>query len=134
MKIDESIIRSRDILSNRQMTIALYWIPVLVLIVSGFLNLDQLWRVAIWTAALTTMAAGCIANALRCGRMHCYVTGPFLLIMAIVVLTRGLGATPIDDRSWNLIGLVVLVGTLVLWFVPEMFLGRYRQRRGIGVS
>lgn len=133
MKTDDRTGTPRDILSHWHVGVALYWIPVLVLIVSGFLNIDQIWRTIIWTAALTTMAAGCIVNAFRCGRVHCYVTGPFFLIMAIFILVRGLD-TPIGDEGWNMIALTVLVGTSVLWFVPEMFFGRYWGMRGTGKS
>ncbi len=36
-----------------------------------------------------------MANALRCGRLHCYITGPFFVAMAIVTLLYGLGAVPL---------------------------------------
>lgn len=123
---------SPDILSNRSIAAAVIWLPVLALIVSGFLNVDQTWRTIVWAAALTVMAAGCIVNALRCRRVHCYLTGPFFLMMAIVILARGLGSAPLGIHGWNVIALTVLVGTLILWFVPEMFFGRYWHGRGIG--
>lgn len=123
---------SYDILSNPRLTGALYWLPALALIVSGFLDIDQFWRTIIWTAALSVMAGACIVNALRCGRVHCYLSGPFLLIMAVFVLSRGIQPAPLGERGWNMLGLTVLVGILVLWFVPERFLGRYRKMRAIG--
>jgi hypothetical protein len=32
------------------------------------------------------MGVACIVNALRCGRVHCYLTGPFFLLMAVIAL------------------------------------------------
>jgi hypothetical protein len=117
---------SRDLLSNRLLTAFVYWLPALGLIASGFFEIGQGWRTAIWTAALTIMGVGCIANALRCGRVHCYVTGPFLLVMAIVAVLYGLGVLPFGQDGWNALGLVVLIGAVVSYWLPERFFGKYR--------
>ena len=37
----------------------------------------------IWIVALLWMGGACLVNAVRCGRLHCYVTGPFFLLGAI---------------------------------------------------
>jgi len=120
---------SRDILSNRMLAGGVFWLPALALVASGFFDIGQSWRTAVWVVALTTMGAACIANAIRCGRVHCYATGPFFLAMAIVALTYGFGVTPMGKHGWNLIGLTVLVGALVLSYLPEALLGRYRRGR-----
>lgn len=117
---------SRDILSNPMLAGAVFWLPALVLVASGFFDIGQGWRTAIWVVALTTMGAACLANAIRCGRVHCYATGPFFLVMALVALLYGLGVAPMGKHGWNLIGLMVLVGAMVLCYLPEAFLGRYR--------
>lgn len=117
---------SRDILSNVPLTALLFWLPILVLVVSGFFQIGQGWRTAVWVVALTIMGASCVANALRCGRVHCYATGPFFLGMAVVVLLYGLGVIPLGKNGWNFIGGAVLVGALVLCCVPEALLGKYR--------
>jgi hypothetical protein len=127
MKVEETTNESRDILRNRWIAGAVYWLPALALIASGFFDIGQGWRAAIWVIALTTMGAGCVANAFRCGRVHCYLTGPFFLLMAIVALLFGLGVMPLGGDGWNILGLIVLVGALALWFVPEVFFGRYRR-------
>jgi len=69
----------------------------------------------------------CIVNALRCGRVHCYVTGPFFFLMALVALSYGLGILYPGRNGWNLLGLIALIGAIALWCLPEMFLGRYRR-------
>lgn len=129
MKVEETTSESRDILRNRWISGAVFWLPALAVIASGFLNIDQGWRAAIWVVALTTMSAGCVANALRCGRVHCYLTGPFFLVMAIVAFLYGLGVVPLSGAGWNILGLTVLFGFLALWVIPEIFLRRYRLGR-----
>ena len=121
--------RSRDLLLDRWATIAIYWLPIAVLIASGFFRLSDGWRSAIWAAALITMGLGCLVNALRCGRVHCYATGPFFLLMAVVAILYGLGIAPLGPRGWNTIAGVTLVGGVALYYLPEVFLGRYRPRR-----
>ena len=127
MMPDKAIRESRDILRNRWITGAVFWLPALALIASGFLNIAQGWRAALWAVALSTMGIGCVANALRCGRVHCYLTGPFFLVMAIVAIVYGFGMIRLGEMGWNLIGLAVIVGFLALYFLPERFFGKYRK-------
>ena len=74
------------------------------------------------------MGAACIANARRCGRVHCYLTGPFFLVMALVALFYGLGILPLGRNGWNLIGLTILIGAIALCCLPELLFGKYRER------
>jgi hypothetical protein len=90
------------------------------------MNIAEGWRAALWAVALSTMGIGCVANALRCGRLHCYLTGPFFLIMAIVAVFYGFRVVQPGAMGWNLIGLTVVVGFLVFYFLPERFFGTYR--------
>ncbi len=120
---------SRDILSNVWQTALLFWLPILVLLASGFFPIGQTWRTVVWVAALSIMSASCVANALRCGRVHCYATGPFFLAMAIVALLYGLSVIPLGTDGWNFIGAAVLIGALILCCLPEALLGRYSQGR-----
>ena len=75
------------------------------------------------------MGVACIANALRCGRVHCYLTGPFFLLMAPAALSYGLGILRLGGNGWNLLGLITLIGAHALGCLPEMFLGKYREGR-----
>jgi hypothetical protein len=119
---------SRDFLSDRFATIAIYWLPVAVLVVSGFFGMGNAWRGAIWAAALTTMGAGCVVNAVRCGRIHCYATGPFFLAMAVVAVLYGFGIVRLGAHGWNGIALVALIGGVALYYLPELLFGTYRRR------
>ena len=118
---------SLDLLSDRFATIAIYWLPIAVLIASGFFAISNAWRGAIWAVALVTMGVGCLVNALRCGRVHCYATGPFFLLMAAVAVLYGLSVAPLGPRGWNTIALVTLVGGIALYYLPELIFGRYRR-------
>jgi len=123
-----STCKSRDILSSRGRVFLLYWLPAIAIVVAGAPAISNGWRTIVWTVALATMAVACIVNALRCGRVHCYVTGPFFLLMALVALSYGLGILHLGGNGWNLLGLIGLIGALALWYLPEMFFGKYRQR------
>ena len=75
------------------------------------------------------MGVAFIVNALRCGRVDCYLTGPFFLVMALVALSYGLGILRLGGNGWNLLGLITLIGAIALWCPPEMFAGKYRTAR-----
>jgi hypothetical protein len=106
----------------------LYWLPAIAIVTVGPLAISSVWRAVVWTAALATMGGACIVNAIRCGRVHCYLTGPFFLLMAFVALSYGLGILHLGGNGWNLLGLITLIGAITLWYLPEMLLGKYRQR------
>ena len=86
-------------------------------------------RTIIWSTALIWMGAACIVNALRCGRIHCYLTGPFFLLMAIVVLLHGFEILWLGPNGWLWLGLtLVVVGWGLLVYLPERLLGKYSTR------
>jgi hypothetical protein len=120
--------KSRDILASGWRAVAVFWFPAVAMVVAASSRLSSTWITAVWTAALFTMGTACIASAVRCGRVHCYLTGPFFLVMALVTFLYGLGALPLGQQGWNVIGLTVLVGGAALCCLPEMILGKYRKR------
>lgn len=127
MKSDTTTSRSRDILSNRLLSFALFCLPVIAIVATGYYEVGKGWRTAAWAAALSIMGTACVANAARCGRMHCYLTGPFFLVMAVVTLLYGIGVVPLGANGWNVIGMTVLVGAIALSCLPELFFGKYRK-------
>ena len=129
MESNATTCKSRDILSSRWRVFILYWLPAITIVVAGVPAISSGWRTVVWTVALATMGVACIVNALRCGRVHCYLTGPFFLLMALVALSYGLGILHLGGNGWNLLGLITLIGAIALWYLPEMFLGRYRKGR-----
>lgn len=97
-------------------------LPVALLIIS-----PVQYFVIVWPTVLTSMGVACLLNARRCGRIHCYFTGPFLLLLAAVGLLYGLGALPLGARGWSTLSLILVIGSALLVCVPEWLLGRYRS-------
>src|SRR5215467_9486541 len=114
-------------LSSPRSALTLFWLPAIAIVVAGTSAFSDNWRTIVWAVALSTMGAACITNARRCGRVHCYLTGPFFLLMALTTLLYGFGVVPLGRNGWNLIGLTILVGAIALCCLPEMFLGKYRK-------
>jgi len=101
----------------------LIWgIPAVALFVS-----PQRYRVIVWPVLLIFMGAACILNARRCGRVHCYVTAPFFLLLALLSLLYGAGVLPLGAHGWSTLSALFLIGSAVLTCVPEWFVGRYRK-------
>lgn len=119
--------KSRDILSSPKLAFGLWWLPPIAIVATASSGFSVAWRTIVWIIALGLMATGCIVNALRCGRVHCYFTGPFFLLMAIVTLLFGIGILPLGRNGWNWIGLTILLGAIAFYYLPEVFLGKYRR-------
>jgi hypothetical protein len=116
-----------DLLGSRRSALTLFALPTAAVLFSGFFDVVPAWRTAIWVAALGTMGVGCAINAARCGRTHCYFTGPFFLVMAIVALLFGIGIVPLGRFGWSTISAIVLIGAVALCCISESLLGKYRR-------
>ena len=81
----------------------------------------------VWPAVLTFMGVACILNARHCGRIHCYFTGPFFLLLALVGLLYGLDVVPLGTRGWSMLSIALVVGAVAFLYVPEWLWGRYRS-------
>lgn len=116
----------RDWLTRRR-SFALAWgLPGLALV--GSLFVEPPLRTVIWCLSLLWMGAACTANAFRCGRTHCYFTGPFFLFMACLTLLYGFGMLEFGAQGWTWLGLGLVVGTAALWWLPEQLWGRFVSR------
>jgi hypothetical protein len=69
----------------------------------------------------------CLANARRCRRTHCKFTGPFYLLMALVVVAMALGALPLGEYGWHILGGATGLGTAVLWWGTERVWGAFSR-------
>ena len=127
-----TVANSRDILSNPWCCLGLFLLPAIAIAVTGNSAFGNGIRTIVWTLSLTIMGGACAVNAMRCGRIHCYLTGPFFLLMAVVALLYGVGVVPFGAKGWNLIGLTILVGAVALCCLPELILGKYREGRAQG--
>jgi hypothetical protein len=83
--------------------------------------------VVVWPTMLTFMGVACLLNARRCGRIHCYFTGPFFLLLALIGLLYGLDLLPLGARGWSMLSIALVVGSVALICVPEWLFGRYRS-------
>jgi hypothetical protein len=119
---------SRDILSSPWLTAAVYCLPVAVIAFSGNIEIGMQGRAVVWAACLGIMATGCLVNARRCGRVHCYFVGPFLVLMALASLSFGMGWLSLGTVGWNWIGGVTLAGAVLLGCIPEHLFGKYWRR------
>lgn len=107
----------------------LWWGPgVALMLITGSMG----WwpRVAGWSLALAWFGALCLVNARRCGRLHCYFTGPFFLILAAVVLAVGFRFISFGSNTWGDIVWAAVVGCIALTTLPELIWGRYRRGAG----
>ena len=112
---------SSDLL-NRRSAWLLWRIPIVLLVVGIFV--DPTARTLMWAPALTIMGTACVVNATRCGRLHCYATGPLFLAAALAVVLTGLGWVAIP---WVWIGIAVVVGTMLAYGL-EWGGGQYASR------
>lgn len=102
-------------------------IPAAVLIIS-----PVQYFVIVWPIVLTFMGVACLLNARRCGRIHCSVTGPFFLLLALVGLLYGLDVIPLGTTGWSMLSITLIVGGIVFICIPEWIFGRYRRDVGTG--
>lgn len=98
------------------------WAVSLLTFMAGWL-LPSL-RAVLWPIGLTLAGILCVANAARCGRLHCHITGPLLLAGGIVSGLRGFGLL---SWSWNSIGAFMVVG-LAVAYLPECLFGKYLRQ------
>ncbi|WP_159587662.1 hypothetical protein [Chelativorans xinjiangense] len=109
-------------------SIAIWWvIPIVAGNVADQLPLSWPAPAIAWATALGWMGLGCVLNARRCHRRHCYISGPVLLAGAIVVALLGWGVVPLGPNGLSLT-LWTTFGLVALSFLPEMVWGRYSQR------
>jgi len=101
----------------------IWWIPTVILVAAAFSNSSLL--VVIWPTLLAWMGGACLVNAKRCGRRHCYLTGPFFLVLAVVSLLYGLQILDLGVYGWKTLAGILLVGSCALTCLPEWIWGRY---------
>jgi len=102
----------------------LYGLPIIVIMLTG--NLGGRTTVAIvWPLAFLVMGIACVSNAARCGRVHCFFTGPLFLIAAVLSALQGWRLVDLGDRAWETIGYGTFALAAALYFVTESAWGRY---------
>jgi len=74
----------------------------------------------VWVVSFIWMGTGCILNARRCHRLHCYISGPAFLLGATALALFTAGIAVLGPHSLDNIVSVTLCIAL-LSFVPEIW-------------
>ncbi|MGH8235377.1 MAG: hypothetical protein ACREPU_14450 [Rhodanobacteraceae bacterium] len=98
----------------------LWRLPAVLVIAGDAWPRGMAW---LWAIAFAMAGTGCLANAARCGRTHCYVTGPLFLLAAIWCLFSALGVVALHPNMLFL----VIAPVAVLAYLAEIPLGRYMK-------
>lgn len=101
--------------------VLLWYLPAFALIIGLNWAAARAW---LWIPAFLVMGAACLVNAARCGRLHCFVTGPVYLLAAIYVALAAFGLVPMRPNIF----LLIVVGITICAFVAERPLGTYRNK------
>lgn len=115
--------RQKDLLSSRWAAWVLWGGPWLLILIGEFTG--TVARTVLWTAGFSIAGAACLVNARRCGRRHCFYTGPLYLLVALASLLFGLHLLPLGRNGWSWILAVALAGTLFFCCVLEALRGKY---------
>jgi len=71
------------------------------------------------------MGIACLFNAKECKRIHCFYTGPFFILMAIVALLYGYSFFDLGDNGWIWLGVFTATLGILIWNFTESILGKY---------
>ncbi len=117
--------QSKDWVSDPRSYVMAWGLPGIILVVGVFV--DPLSRTVMWTTALAWKGIACLVNAARCGRTHCYFTGPYFLVLAIVTVLHGLQIFWLGVYGWLALGLAIVAGGGVLWYLTEKAWGKFSR-------
>lgn len=118
--------QSKDWLRQPTGVIVWWGIPITLGVLTNFLHLSLTHTALTWAGAFGWMGTGCALNALRCGRRHCFFSGPVLWLGGIAAGLIALGI--VADR--NALREVVngTVALAVLSWLSECIWGLYARR------
>jgi hypothetical protein len=102
----------------------LWCVPIALGAIGGLLISSSRVVAAVWVVALSWMGIGCLLNARRCHRLHCFISGPILLLGAVAAGLLAAGAINLGPHALNNTISITLVLALFS-FVPEMIWGKY---------
>jgi hypothetical protein len=105
---------ARNDLVERNVSWLLWRVPMLAFVIGAFVAPPG--RLLLWAPAFLVAGISCLVNARRCGRFHCFMTGPLYLLAAVATVA----AAP-----WGWIAVSVVGGTIAAYAV-EYGCGKYR--------
>lgn len=115
---------SKDLACGKS-AVFLWYIPTLAVFVGLAWTRTLPW---LWVPAFLVMGVACVMNAARCGRLHCYVTGPVYLLAAVYVALSELHLVPMRQGIF----LLLVFGITMLACLAELPLTRYVRRGSLG--
>lgn len=101
--------------------VLLWCVPIAGVIVGLSWPKGRAW---LWIPAFLVMGGACLANAARCGRLHCYLSGPLFLLAAAYVVLAEFQVVPM--RPGIFLDTVVVLSVIAC--LAEIPFGRYRRR------
>lgn len=117
---DQTTTAARKDWARRPVTIIAWWeLPIAIGLSSDLLHLPFRAGAGVCAVAFAWMATGCLLNARRCHRVHCYISGPVLLAGAAMAGLVAAGVLDLGPRAFANVVSAILVLAL-LSFVPEM--------------
>ena len=116
--------QASDWAAGRKGLVLVWGLPIAAML--GATSLEANVKTGVWLLALLWMGGACLLNARRCGRTHCYFTGPFFLLMSVPVALHGFAILPLGPEGWRWLGTAVAAGGGGIWYLSEKFWGRYR--------
>jgi hypothetical protein len=120
-------VRPADLLGN-PLTAVFWWgLPLAAGWSGDLLPIAPVARTLIWAAALAWMGIGCALNALRCGRAHCYISAPLLLVGSIGVVVCATGYSPLGPHTASVI-INTALGLALLSFLSESLWSKHLPR------
>ena len=112
---------------RRPSAFALWWaLPIVIGVSSSLLELSLAQAAFLWAALFAWMGTGCVLNALRCARLHCFISGPALWLGAVAAVLVGLGVISGPHVLNDVINATVVL--VILSYVPEWIRGKYASK------
>jgi len=118
--VTDQQVEVRDDWVNRPGMGIVWWcLPLAVGVAASYLASSPLTTVLVWIVSFVWMGTGCILNARRCHRLHCYISGPafFLGAAALGLFAAGIAFARPHSLN-NIVGITLTVA--LLSFVPEI--------------
>jgi hypothetical protein len=117
--------REHNDLVRQPVSFAFWWgLPIAIGLAASYLRLPFRIGAGLCAVLFLWMATGCLLNAMRCHRLHCYISGPVFLLGAIFAAGTALGIVAVGpDIFGNAVGATLILA--LLSFVPEIIWKRY---------
>lgn len=121
---------ARDNARNPVRWFVSWGVPILVMALVNVVLQPGALQMGAIVASFAWIGTACLANATRCSRVHCWFTGPWCLMTALCLLGVSLHTPILGQLPFTTVTNIGGAGAVVLWLLPELFLGKYFAGRG----